>query len=57
MGYVLCTGRRRGKKIIRPAMQSKTQNGRNVFVKNMWPNMNEQIALRKILTGNKVTKL
>ena len=24
---------------------------------NMWPDMNEQIALRKLLTGDKIAKL
>jgi hypothetical protein len=47
----------RGKKFIHFEMQSKTQNGRKEFVNNIWPNVNEQIALRKILTDNNVTKL
>jgi len=27
------------------------------LLKNKWPNMNEEVALRKLLTGNKTSEL
>jgi len=35
----------------------KTQRWRQELLNNNWPNMNKEIAPRKLLTGDKVTEL
>jgi hypothetical protein len=36
---------------------TKTQRWREELLRNKWPNVNEETALRKLLTGKKNTEL
>jgi hypothetical protein len=57
-------GRKRGdvmrgegeRNLLRVEMH-KTQRGQQELLNNKWPDMNKEIAPRKLLTGDKVTEL
>jgi len=57
-------GRKRGdvmrgegeRNLLRVKMH-KTQRGRQELLNNKWPDMNKEIAPRKLLAGDKVTEL